>query len=171
VKKLEYLKDNSVPIIKYSVVDLVLVLLIYFLPTLSHLTSFPLYLTDPMRLMILLAFIHTKKLNAFLLAITLPIFSQLIALHPIAYKSIIISFELIINLFLLILFLKRNIFTFFAIFSSILISKICYYGFKYLLITTDLITGELISTPLEIQFIVSIIISIYGYLILSKIKK
>ncbi|MDT3738351.1 MAG: hypothetical protein RO257_02490 [Candidatus Kapabacteria bacterium] len=162
---------NTIPLIKYSVFDVLLVAIIYFLPTLSHLMSFPLYLADPMRIMILFAFIHTNKLNAFILALTLPMFSHLIALHPVAFKSIIISFELVINCFFLILFLKKNLNTFFAFFFSIIISKCFYYGFKYTLLSNNMIEGNLISTSLEIQLLVTFILSIYGYLILSKFKK
>lgn len=162
---------NSIPLIKYSVFDVLLVAIIYFLPTLSHLMSFPLYLADPMRIMILLAFIHTNKSNAFFLALTLPIFSHLISLHPLAFKSIIISFELIINCYLLTFFLKKNLNIFLTFFSSIIISKFFYYGFKYILLSYNMIDGNLISTSPEIQLLVTFILSIYGYLILSKTKK
>jgi hypothetical protein len=77
---------------------------------------------------------------------------------------------LIINSLFLLFFLRKNMNSFVAFISSILISKCCYYTFKYLLLSTNLIDGELITTPLEIQFLVALVLSIYGYLILSKSK-
>ena len=164
------LLENSVPIIKYSVIDIAMILLVYFLPTISHLTEIPFYLIDPMRIMILLAFIHTNKLNSLILAITLPLVSHILAMHPIFYKSMIISLGLVLNSLVLILFLNKFKNTFLAFFFSIFISKLFYYSLKYLLISSNLISGELISTPLEIQFLVTLVLSFYGYLIFSKTK-
>ncbi|NLF44224.1 MAG: hypothetical protein GX587_16145 [Bacteroidales bacterium] len=69
-------------------------LVIYLIPTLSHLSGIKLYLIEPMRLMVILAIAHSNKKNALLLAITLPIFSYAISMHPLVFKSLIICIEL-----------------------------------------------------------------------------
>lgn len=149
--------------------DLLAVAFVYFLPAISHLLSVPVYLADPMRIVILLAVIHTSFRNSYLIALTLPLFSFLIASHPVAIKSLLISAELLLNIYL---FYKlsdylKNSFT--LMFVSILISKIFYYAVKYLLLSSTLLEGELVSTSLYIQLIVMVIIS--GYYFFMKNNK
>jgi hypothetical protein len=54
--------------------------------------------------------------------------------------------------------------------SSIAASKLFYYIFKYLFISYGLIQSELISTPVYMQIITSIIFSIYVSIIIRKNK-
>ena len=61
--------------IKTYIFDLLAITAIYLIPSFSHLLSFPVYLIEPMRLVIILAVIHTSRTNAYLIAITLPFFS------------------------------------------------------------------------------------------------
>jgi hypothetical protein len=138
---------------------------VYFLPALSHLLSFPLYMAEPMRILVILALLHTNHNNAFILAVTLPVFSTLVGGHPDVYKMVIMTIELVCNvwLFYLLSGIVKN--TFFRLFSSILLSKIIYYLLKYFLLTTLLLQGKLITTPLFIQLIVSILLSAYAILI------
>ena len=63
--------------IKTYFIDFSLLLLIYFLPALSHLFAFPIYYLDPMRIALVVALVHTSKKNAFIIALTLPLFSFL----------------------------------------------------------------------------------------------
>jgi len=67
---------------------------IYFIPTLSHMLSIKLYMLEPMRIMVILAMMHTRRENAYILAFTLPLFSFLISAHPVLVKSALIAIEL-----------------------------------------------------------------------------
>jgi len=141
---------------------------IYFTPALSHVLNLPVYLIEPMRLMLILALVHTNKQNAYLLAFTLPIFSFLVSGHPVFAKMLLISFELALNVFLFYFISKRMHNILFAALGSILLSKAAYYLVKFVLLQTLLLNGKLVSTPLFIQLITTLIFSFYCYLLLSK---
>jgi len=153
---------------KSIAIDFSALAFIYLVPTFSHLLSLPIYFIEPMRLMLVLSLVHTSKKNAYLLALTLPLFSFLISSHPVLAKMILISFELSFNVFLFFLLkdVLRKIFP--AIFLSIIISKVVYYCIKYILIHAALLNSGLISTPIIIQIITTFVFSIYVYLLLKK---
>lgn len=114
-----------------------------------------------MRLMLVLAMVHTHRKNAFILALTLPLFSFFISAHPVLLKSLLISAELVVNVVLFYLLLKR-IHVFPAIFLSIWLSKVFYYGIKYLAMTSLLLDEDrLIGTPLMMQLLTSTVFSLY----------
>jgi len=154
------LKSN----IKTYFIDFSLLLLIYFLPALSHLFAFPIYYLDPMRIALVVALVHTSKKNAFIIALTLPLFSFLISAHPQILKSFLLSAELIINLSLFFLFKEKikNVFT--SLFLSIFISKVIYYSLKFTVIYFALLNDKLFSTPVSFQLGSALILSSYIYL-------
>jgi len=151
--------------IKTYLIDFSLLLLIYFLPALSHLFAFPIYYLDPMRIALVVALIHTSKRNAYIIALTLPLFSFLISSHPQILKSFLLSAELIINLSLFFLLKEKlkNIFT--SLFISIIISKVIYYLLKFVLIYFALLNDKLFSTPYYFQLLSAILLSTYIYLV------
>ncbi|TVR42038.1 MAG: hypothetical protein EA394_04300 [Bacteroidia bacterium] len=140
---------------------------IYFVPTLSHLLSIKLYMLEPMRIMVILAMVHTRRENAYILAFTLPLFSFLISAHPVLVKSILIGIELAAMAFVFFR-LVRIVNPLIAIFSGIWISKMLYYGLKYLAVITVLPEEPLVGTPLLLQLITSVVFSIYVYIVLKK---
>ncbi len=142
--------------------DLIAISFIYFVPTISHVLSLPVYLIEPMRLMLILALVHTTKQNAYILALTMPLFSFLLSAHPVLPKMLLITFELSLNVFLFHLLLSKFRNIFFPIFFSILGSKIIYYIIKYGLIQFAILKSGLISTPILIQILMTLIFS--GYL-------
>ncbi len=146
-------------------IDVSALAFIYFTPTISHVINLPVYLIEPMRLMIVFALVHTNKNNAYLLALTLPIFSYLISAHPVLPKMLLITFELSLNVFLFYLFSKKMRYIFPAIFASIIISKVVYYLIKFGMIHFAIIHSNLISTPILIQVITTLFFSSYVYLI------
>jgi hypothetical protein len=151
--------------IKTYLIDFSLLLSIYFLPALSHLFAFPIYYLDPMRIALVVALIHTSKKNAYIIAITLPLFSFLISSHPQILKSFLLSTELIINLGLFF-FLKDKLKNVFAtLFISIVISKVIYYFLKFVLIYFALLNDKLFSTPFYFQLISVFVLSSYIYLV------
>ena len=151
--------------------DILIFGLIYMVPTFSHLLAFPLYLLDPMRLAVLGSVIfHVDKRNAYLLALTLPIFSFFIGGHPVFFKSAIIAIELISNVAILSLLERKFGFGFMAIFTSIISSKILYYGLKYVAITVGVLETTLVDTGLVIQIAVALFISLLYTYMRRKIK-
>lgn len=155
---------------KSLILDFSALAFIYLIPTFSHLLSLPLYFIEPMRLMLILSLVHSSKKNAYLVALTLPLFSFLISSHPVFAKMILISFELSLNVFLFYLFKDAIKKVFPAIFLSIIASKLVYYGIKYLLISFAILNTGLISTPIIIQLATTIIFSSYLYLVFRKTK-
>jgi len=155
----------SISKIKNIVFDLVALLTIYLVPAVSHLLSFPVYYLEPMRIMLILAIMHTSRRNAYLIALTLPLFSFLISAHPSLIKTSLITGELLLNVWLFFFLSEKLSNKTLSIFLSIIASKIFYYLVKFLLITSALIIGDLISTPMNIQILMVIVLSGYIYLI------
>lgn len=148
-------------IVKNVLIDTAGIILIYSLPAISHLLNFPLYLLEPMRIMLILAIVHTNKKNAYLIAVTLPAFSLAVSAHPVLLKTAIITAELVLNVWLYykISELLKNKFG--AMLISIALSKLIYYLMKFTLINFALIESGLISTPLYLQLAVAIVLSSY----------
>lgn len=140
--------------------DAAALLFIYLVPTLSHLTAVPFYLIDPMRLAVLGGLLATKNWkNALVLAVTLPLFSSAIGMHPVFSKCLLIAVELAANV-LLFVWLARILNAGIAAFISIMCSKLLYYGLKAAVLYAGLLQMELISTGLWIQFAVAVLISV-----------
>lgn len=154
-------------IIRSVVINSAAILLIYFTPTLSHLLSFPLYLIEPMRLMLILAMVHSNRNNAFLLAISLPLFSFAVSGHPVFFKMLLISAELTLNVWLFYLLSGKIKSVFSSMLIAVVMSKVAYYSLKAGLIALAVIGPGLISTPIWIQIITTVIFSSYAYLILT----
>ena len=136
-------------------VDALVLILIYLLPAISHILPLPLYLFDPMRVLLFLGYSLSKNnWNAYFLAISIPLFSFFLTGHPVFYKSIIISAELLLNIILFDYFIentKKYIAGYLLI--SIIISKIFYYSLKYILLNLGLLNGVLVSTSIFTQLI------------------
>ena len=155
----------SISRIKNITFDLIALAAIYLVPAVSHLLSFPVYYIEPMRIMLVLAIVHTSRSNAYLIAITLPLFSLLISAHPSLIKTSLITGELLVNLWLFFFLSKKFSNKSMSIFLSIIASKLLYYLIKFLLINSALMSGELISTPIDIQLIMMAAFSGYVFLI------
>ncbi len=153
---------------KSLLIDILGLAFIYFIPTLSHLLSFPLYLVEPMRVMLIIAIAHTTKRNAYLIALTLPLFSFLVSAHPVFLKTMLITIELVLNVWLFYFLANRWKNYFAAIVTSIIISKAFYYVMKFGLISYGMIESNLISTPLYLQAITMLLFSGYLSLVLSR---
>lgn len=166
---------------KTIILNIFFILALYLTPTISHYLNVPLYLFEPMRIIVVLAIVHTNRLNAIFLALTLPLFSYLFSGHPVFPKFIIVMFELLINVTLYYYFLnlfsnhmlynwKRVGFVFSAaMIVSIILSKAMYYLIKFGLIKVMLLESDMISTPFYIQIIVAISLTVY-ILIFYRVK-
>jgi hypothetical protein len=154
----------SISKIRIIVFDLMALFAIYLVPAVSHLLNFPVYYLEPMRIMLILAVVHTSRKNAYLIALTLPLFSFLISTHPSLIKTALITCELLLNVWLFFFLSEKLSNKTLSIFLSIIASKIFYYLIKFLLIISALISGDLISTPMYIQILMVCILSGYIYL-------
>lgn len=150
------------------ILDIIAISVIYFTPTVSHILNLPLYLFEPMRILLILSIAHTNKLNSYILAISLPFFSFLISGHPVLPKVAIIALELMLNVW--IFYRIRNSInnSFLAMLTSIFISKAVYYLIKFAFISFLLFDSTLISTPIYIQVITTLFLSGYIFLILRR---
>lgn len=169
--------ENIVPIvkskvaIKSAILDAGALLFIYLVPALSHLFNIPLYLLEPMRIMLVLSMAHSGKMNNFIIALTLPLFSLLISTHPALVKTGLITTELFINVGLFYFLSKKIQNSFIAMFISIMISKMVYYSLKFVLIQTALMNGDMVATPIVLQIVMTFIFSLYIYLISQRTEK
>jgi hypothetical protein len=134
-------------------IDVAILIAIYFIPALSHIAPFPLYLLDPMRIFMLAGYVLTRQnTNAYLLALTIPLFSALVTGHPPLFKAILISIELAVNVLLFVQLLNRTkLHMALALFLSIIGSKLVYYTLKFIFINFGLVEGGLITTGLWMQ--------------------
>lgn len=90
--------ERTVRIGTVALWDLATLGLLYLVPTLSHLTSIPFYRFEPMRCVLLLCLLFTgSKKNAYIMALTLPLFSFLAGGHPVLAKALLMAFELSAN--------------------------------------------------------------------------
>ena len=144
--------------------DLVSVTTVYLVPIVSHLTLFPFYYLEPMRVILIVSLCHFPLINSLLLAISLPGLSFLMIGHPGPLKAVLMTFELLINIGVFNILSKNLHSKFLVICASICFSKIFYYTFKWLIIGKGLIYGPLISTPLYWQVVMCFVLGLYGVL-------
>jgi hypothetical protein len=151
----------SKPFIRIAISDLAALIGIYFIPSLSHALAFPLYMFEPMRIVLFTAYLFSRNhTNALILALTLPLFSMLSSGHPILPKALLMSGELFVNVLFFILLLKHTKWgVFLSLLSAIIASKLVYYGIKFLLIRGAVFEDRLISTPILTQVIIALVIA------------
>lgn len=145
----------------YLLFDLAAIAFIYFVPAISHMLNVPLYLLEPMRIILILAMVHTHKMNAYVLAATIPFFTFLVSGHPILPKAFLISGELVLNVFLFFALLRFFKVKFTAIVASIVLSKMAYYLLKFALIQAAVLEMGLVTTPIWIQLVMTIVFGSY----------
>lgn len=95
-------------LVKALLIDMAALAFILLVPSLAHLFSFPVYMLEPMRVMVILSLAHSTRQNSYLLALALPAFSFLVSGHPEAVKMMIITAELVLNVFLFYLVAART---------------------------------------------------------------
>ena len=98
----------------------------------SHLLPVPLYIIEPMRILLFVSVLFTKRSNQYFVAVLLPIISVTISGHPPLMKSLLIVFELGLNVYLINLFISKSYKLFLSAIGSMLISKAVYYILKYI---------------------------------------
>lgn len=146
--------------------DMLLLAALYLLPSISHVTALPLYMFEPMRLALIVALLFTNRANAFLIAFTIPLASSFITGHPVPFKAFLIGIELSVLVATYAYLARRDRFpAFIALTVGILLGKVIYYSMKYLALSTGLLAGSLISTPVHTQFVLAIgTAAIFGFI-------
>lgn len=154
--------------IKTLVFDILCIAVMFFVPAVSHLSKIPLYLLEPLRIMIILALLHTRKENAYIMAVALPVFSYLVSGHPFFGKMIVICLEMLLNigLFYLIARIIKN--NFISMTLAIIISKGFYYFCQYVFLREFLTKYNIGEHSFYIQGLVAIGLSLYAYLIIRR---
>ncbi len=152
--------------------DLLVLAGVYLIPALSHLSPFPLYYLDPMRLLLMAAYLAARNpANALVMAVTIPLFSSAVAGHPPFYKALLIGVELLVNISLLHLMLRRlNWPVALRVFLSIVAAKTVYYAAKWLFVQTGLLQDKVIATGLDIQLLTAAAFSLLFALLYRRIK-
>jgi hypothetical protein len=152
------------------ITDFLALVFIYFVPALSHMLKFPLYYADPMRIALFSILVLTKKENVYIMALSIPLISFLISGHPVFPKFLIVSLELFANVFLIFRFSNVIKNKFLLVFLSLFLSKSLYYLLKFVLIKFAVLDMGLISTPLYIQAILTLVFSTILAFILKRRK-
>ncbi|MDZ7821455.1 MAG: hypothetical protein U5N26_06380 [Candidatus Marinimicrobia bacterium] len=151
----------SRPAVRITVADIIALALIYAIPALSHAMAFPLYMFEPMRIVLFAAYLFSRNhTNAVILALTLPLFSLLTSGHPVLPKALLMSAELAVNVLLFVYLLKNVKWgIFLSLISATLVSKLLYYGVKFILIRTAVIDQGLITTNIITQILIMLLIA------------
>jgi len=162
------LQLKSKETIRAAVLDVAALLFIYFVPAISHMLKLPVYFIEPMRLALILALLHTTRRNAYILALTLPVFSFLISAHPMLPKMLLITAELTLNVFLFYVLLKKIKSAPLAVLLSIAGSKLFYYLIKFALINTAIMATGLVGIPIVMQVVMTLVFAGYAMFFLQK---
>lgn len=150
------------------IINSMAVLVVLFAPALAHLLSFPVFYVEPMRIMLILALVHTNRKNAYALAVALPIISFLFSGHPVIFKAGLMSAELALNVFIFFELSRRFKNVFGAVFFSIVLSKMAYYIVKIFMLNLALFSSPLVSIPIWIQLVTASLFALYAMTMLKK---
>ena len=122
-------------VLRIAAFDAVLVTLALLMPIVSHAFGVGIRFLEPMRLALFAAvlFVPERK-NAYLMAFVLPWFSFAIIGMPVWWKAVMMSVELVVNVFILYRLLDLKVHSGLALLISVLMAKGLYYIAKYLLI-------------------------------------
>jgi hypothetical protein len=164
------LQLKSKETVKSILFDVAALLFIFFVPAISHMLKVPVYFIEPMRLALILMLLHTTKRNAYLIALTLPVFSFLVSAHPVPPKMMLMTAELVLNVFLFYLFANKLKSVPAAILTSIIGSKVFYYLVKFGLVNAAILSSGLVGIPIYMQIIMAFAFTGYAFITL-KLKK
>jgi hypothetical protein len=159
------MKTTAIPLAlpwrKSIILDAFALAFIYFIPSLAHLIALPVYMIEPMRVMLILSLAHSTRVNSWILALTLPLFSWTVSGHPEFAKMLIISTELALNVFLFYILYDRIRKSFPAILISIVLSKAAAYIMYWVFFSWSFVLGESDTLFLVVQLLTTLIFSFY----------
>jgi hypothetical protein len=138
-------------------IDVALLVALYLVPSFAHLTALPLYMLEPMRVALCVALLFTNRANTYFIALTIPLASAFITGHPPPLKAVLMGVEFSILVASYGYLVQRpRISAFAALGAGILLSKLAYYAMKFIALSTGILAGSLVSTPLRTQLVVAI---------------
>jgi hypothetical protein len=139
-------------------IDVILLAALYLLPSFSHLTALPLYKLEPMRIALLIALLFTHRANAYIIALTIPLASSAITGHPEPLKALLmcIEYSLLVAAYAHFVRMPR-IPVFAALLAGILLGKLVYYAMKLVALDLGLLSGQLVSTPVQNQLLLALV--------------
>jgi hypothetical protein len=152
-------------ILKALVIDMAALGFILLTPSLAHFFSFPVYMLEPMRVMMILSMAHSTRRNSYLVALALPLFSFLVSGHPEPVKMMIITAELVLNVYLFYMLASRLNNFFLSGFLSIVLSKIFCYLAYLVVFSMAFVRDEAGTQFLVVQALTTLLFSGYLYLI------
>ena len=129
------------PIVKYAVLDTVLVTLACLVPAASHLFAVPLYVANPMLALLLAGLLIGRDWrNALVLAVLMPLVSCLLTGMPAAGKMVCMMAELatVATMFGV---LSRRWKVLPAVLVSVVAAKGVYYGLKVMVLAPAVLVG------------------------------
>ncbi|MFH0893793.1 MAG: hypothetical protein V2A54_05095 [Bacteroidota bacterium] len=151
-------------LIRNILFDIAAVTLIIFTPAFSHLTAIPIWMIEPMRILVILALLHTRSANAFALALILPFTSWLTSGHPELIKMVIITAELLANAFIFLLIKQMFQNLFLSVLVSIVASKIFCYLLYLIVFPISFFISESEPDFLLVQIVLSFVLAGYGFM-------
>ena len=98
---------NKKGIIEKTVLNLIMIGLFILVTIYAKIWHYPLYVVEPMRIILVVSIIFTNKANQYFFAIILPLISFVISGHPPIPKTLIIVCELSLNVAFLWLLEKK----------------------------------------------------------------
>jgi len=132
-------KTNS--IVKFAVLDTVLVALACLVPAASHLFAVPLYMANPMLALLLAGMLIGKDWrNALVLAVLMPLVSCVLTGMPAAGKMVCMMAELA-TVATLFGWLSRRWQVLPAVLVSVLAAKVVYYALKAVVVAPVVLVG------------------------------
>jgi len=138
-------------------IDVALLGALYLVPSIAHLTAMPLYMLEPMRVALCVSLLFTNRANTYVIALTLPLASAMVTGHPPPLKAVLMGIEFSILVASYSYLVQRpRISAFTSLSAGILLSKLAYYAMKFGALSTGLLAGGLISTPLKTQLVLAI---------------
>lgn len=129
------------PIVKYAVLDTVLVTLACLVPAASHLFAVPLYVANPMLALLLAGMLFGRDWrNALVLAVLMPLVSCLLTGMPAAGKMVCMMAELaaVATMFGV---LSRRWKVLPAVLVSVVAAKVVYYALKAVVVAPVVLVG------------------------------
>lgn len=153
--------SKKTTIARTAIIDAALLAAACLIPTLSHITALPLYMLNPMLLVLLAGMLAVRsRTNAFLLAVLLPVVSMLAVGMPTPTKALCMAAELltIVGAYTAMQHLwkaaaTRPCASFAAIVAAMLCGKGVYYALKALVIAP----AALVTTPIGTQAVVALV--------------
>jgi hypothetical protein len=158
----------SKELLKNVCIDTGALAFIYFTPVIAHLIALPVYMIEPMRFMVILSMAHSSKRNSYILAFTLALFSYVATSHPEFFKMLIITAELVLNVFFFYWLAGRTKNIFLAMISAIIISKVSCYIMYFIFFSIAFVRNEADTLFLLVQLITTILFSAYIFFFWKK---